>query len=475
VSFLRGLLAARGHIAFLVGLTAAVLTVRAVDRWTRTRPARGSVSASSTSSAAFARDLPLRPQAPALDARARAMATAAWSYVERNTDPRTGLAGAVKGHPLTTMWDLGSQLMGILAAEDLGLVSPQGASERLGRAVASLRRLPLGEGGLPSKVYDVRTLAMVTWEGRPAPGGIGWSALDVARLLAPLSLVAWRHPELARGVRAAVSRWSLDALVEAGALRGASRRPDGVLVRHQEGRLGYEQLAAKVLLTWGLPAGSLLDYEAHATFADVAGEPLLRDDRRPSDHGGARAPVLSEPWILDGLENGFDPVTLPVARALLRAQARRFEETGRLTAVSEDHLDRPPWFTYSAVLDGDDTWSARAADGSPAPHDFTFSTKAAVAWGVLFEGPYPERLLDAAAALVVPGEGLLAGRYDETGAPNRALSLNTNAVVLEALAYRVRGPARAATLKAPSPAPLREAEEVRGRALGLPEAPEVRR
>ena len=138
-------------------------------------------------------------------------------------------------------------------------------------------------------------------------------------------------------------------------------------------------------------------------------------------------------------------MTLPAARALLRAQERRFAATGRLTAVSEDHLDRPPWFSYSAVIDGETAWTAHAADGTPAPAALTFSTKAAVAWSVLFDGSYPDRLLAAAAELVVPGEGLYAGRYDATGEVNRVLSLNTNAVVLEALAYRVRGPARAAS------------------------------
>ncbi len=415
MTFLRGLLAARGHLAFLVGLTAAFLTVRG---------------------------LPLRGPAAALDPRERALAKAAWSYFARNTDPVTGFASSVKGHPATTMWDLGSQLLGVLAAEDLGLVHAREASELLGRALESLAHLPLCEG-LPAKVYDTRTLTMVDYDGRPAPGGLGWSALDIARVLAPLSLVAWRHPELAGAARTAVSRWRLAALSDDASLVGASRGPDGNLVLHQEGRLGYEQHAAKDLLAWGVPVAPLVDYRAHAITADVHGVPVPRDDRRPADHGGARAPVLSEPWILDALENGFDAVTLPAARALLAAQRRRFEETGRLTAVSEDHLDRAPWFSYSAVLDGDDVWSARAPDGSPAPDALTLSTKAAVAWGVLFAGDYPDRLLAAAAALVVPGEGLLAGRYDRTGEPNRALALNTNAVVLEALAYRVRGPARA--------------------------------
>ena len=62
----------------------------------------------------------------------------------------------------------------------------------------------------------------------------------------------------------------------------------------------------------------------------------------------------------------------------------------------------------------------------------------------------PERLLAAARELVVPGEGIWAGRYDATWEPNRVLSLNTNAVVLEALAYRVRGPAVRASAADPT-------------------------
>lgn len=453
MTFLRGLLAARGHVAFLAGLAAAFLTVRAVDRWTRPRLAHDALAPSGA-----ARGLPLRAPAPAQDGRERAMARAAWSYLVRNTDPATGLASTVQGYPTATLWDVGSQVMGLLAAEDLGLAPARDVSRRLARILASVGQLPLGAGELPSKVYDTRTLAMVTYDGHPAPEGIGWSALDVARLLGALSLVAWRHPELGRAAHAAVAGWRLDALTDGIALRGSARGADGALVRYQEGRLGYEQLAAKDLLAWGMPVAPLLDYAAHAAYAQVDGVTVAHDDRNPRDHGGARAPVLSEPWILDALENGFDAVTLPIARALLLVQARRFAATGRLTAVSEDHLDRPPWFSYSAILDGDERWTAHAPDGKPAPGAFTFSTKAAVAWAVLFAGQYPDRLLEAAEALVVPGEGVLAGRYDATGAPNRVLSLNTNAVILEALAYRLRGPARRASAAPAAPARTAEAK-----------------
>lgn len=438
MTFLRGLLAGRSHLAVLAGLGAAALTAGAVHRFVPEEPAAPRLSLERLGPAGG--ELPLRPRG-ALDARERALARAAWSYLVRNTDPRTGLAAAVAGHSAATLWDVGSQLLAILAAEDLGLVSGAEASARLGRALRSLAALPLCDGGLPNKAYDVRTLAMLHPDGSPAPAGAGWSALDVARALLSTSLAARRHPELAPLVRAAVKRWSLDGLSDGASLRGATRGDDGVLAPHPEGRLGYEQHAAKALLGWGVTAPSALDYRAHLAFAHLHGQAVPRDDRRPRDHGGAPAALVPEPWLLDLLEHGPDAVTLPVARALLRAQERRSAATGRLTAVSEDALDRSPWFSYSALVNGDDAWVALDADGAPAPGALTFSTKAAVAWGVLFQGDYPERLLAAAAELVVPGEGLYAGRYDATGEVNRALSLNTNAVVLEALAYRVRGPA----------------------------------
>ncbi len=435
MTFVRGLLAGRSHLAFIVGLSGAVLTVRAVDRLSQPPAPRGPLSPAGVSAA----DLPLRPPAQTLSRRERALAHAAWSYLERNTDPVTGLAPSAVGGHATTMWDVGSQLLALLAAEDLGLVSSGQAVRRLERAAGSLAAMPLFDGRLPNKSYDTHTLEMVDYAGQPAPDGIGWSALDVARVLVPLAAIPWRHPELTPLVRRVTGRWRLDALADGKSLVGASRDRDGRITTHAEGRLGYEQLAAKALLPWGVPVAPLLDYRTHLAFTDVLGVQVPHDDRTPRDHGGTQAAALSEPWVLDALENGFDAASLPLSRALLQAQRRRYLATGVLTAVSEDALDRPPWFAYSAVLNGRDRWTAVDPAGRPIPGAFGFSAKAAVGWGVLFEGDYPDRLLDAVEPLVAPGRGIYAGRYDATGQVNRALSLDTNAVVLEVLAYRVRG------------------------------------
>jgi hypothetical protein len=440
VTFLHGLLAGRSHLAILLGLGVAALTAATVRRVVPEVP----VVTRFEAAAPPAREFPLRPPGP-LDARERALALAAWSWFERNADAETGLAPAAAGHHVATLWDLGSLLLALISAEDLDLVSPAEASALLARALRSLAALPLSEGGLPNKAYDVRTLAMVRFDGGAAPGGMGWSALDVARALLSLTLAARRHPELAPLVGRVVARWRLEALSDGASLRGATRAAAGALELHQEGRFGYEQHAAKALVAWGVPAPRALDWRAHVVFTRVGGQDVPHDARRPRDHGGAPAALVAEPFLLDALEHGLDAVTLPVSRALLRAQARRSAEAGRLTAPSEDALDRPPWFSYSALVSGDETWTALGPDGAAAPGALTFSTKAAVAWGVLFEGEYPRRLLAAASELAAPGEGVYAGRYDASGEPNRALSLNTNAVVLEALAYRVRGPALRAT------------------------------
>ncbi len=434
MSFWGGLLTARSHLAFLVGLVAAIVTVHYAGKLARAdaSPAPG------LAALATHEEPSLRPSSP-LDADERLIARAAWSYFERNTDAATGLAGSVEGYPSTTMWDTGSQLMAILAAEDLGVISSDAAGLRLRRALKSLRAIPLFDRTLPNKAYDTRSLEMVGYDNRPAPNGIGWSALDVARVLVPLWIVTWRHPELTPLVRSAVSRWRLGALSDGSALVGAQRRTDGAVERYQEGRFGYEQYAAKALLPWGVPVARAIDYRAHLAFSDVLGQRIPHDDRHPRLYGGTHAAVLSEPWILDALEHGFDATTLPIARALVRVQERRFSATGKLTAISEDALDRAPWFAYSAVLNGDERWTAFAPDGTSVPQDLGFSTKAAVGWGVLFEGSYPDRLLSAARELV-DARGLYAGRYDQDGAVNRALSLNTNALVLEALAYRAHGP-----------------------------------
>lgn len=455
MGFVRGLLAARSHLAFLVGLAIALLVVQGV-RWMNREDGTGGSGGGSD----FAQTLalpqtlyPLRSTGAPLTETEQRWARSAWSYFENNTQPATGLVNSVDGYPSTTLWDTGSYLMGLLGAEVLGVVPRAEVDRRLTLLLGSLEKLPLCDGKLPNKAYNTATLEMVDYTNKPRPDCIGWSAIDVARIGVPFSVLAWERPEYTPRVRGILSRWGMDSAAAEGMLQGTDRPAGKKLVRVQEGRFGYEQYAGKSLFLLGLPVGVAMDYEASVKFSPVEGQLIAHDRRNPQQYEGTHNAVLSEPYILEGVEFGLDAVTLPLARSVLYVQQKRFARTGRLTAVSEDQLDRDPRFIYSSVITGDKPWAVFTPDGSDAEKFRILSTKTLIGWGVLFDGDYPRRLL-AAVDEMVTDRGLYAGKYEQDGSLNQVLTANTNGIVLESLAYRVHGPwLPGARKKTTSPAP----------------------
>lgn len=384
-------------------------------------------------------DLPAIPPPRALSAQELQWARLAWSYFEHNTDPATGLASAVRGFPSASLWDSGSALLALLAARDLDIVDGKEFDRRMGLALASLARLPLQGGVLPNKTYDVHTLQMTDYRNQPAPQGIGWSALDLGRLAVPLNIVAWRHPSHTDAVRRVLARWDLAALAQGGQLWGL-QPGDGTPPRPvQEGRLGYEQYAARALALLGLDLDVAADPLAHLRLVDVQGVAVPVDDRDSARHGALDA-VTSEPWMLQGLELGWTRHSRELAWRVYRAQERRYQATGMLTAVSEDHVDQAPYFVYGSVWAAGQPWAVVTTRGEPVPQLRALSTKAAFAWHALLRTPYTQELVEAVAGLNDPAAGWYAGRYEAGHNPNQSINANTNAVVLESLAYMARGP-----------------------------------
>jgi hypothetical protein len=162
------------------------------------------------------------------------------------------------------------------------------------------------------------------------------------------------------------------------------------------------------------------------------------DSRKPVDTH-AHNSIVSEPYILDGLELGGDHLSRELAWRVARAQERRFEETGIATAVSEDNIDRAPYFVYNSVFTNGRLWSAITPDGRDASSARTLSTKAAFGWNALYDTPYTRTLITRVAAMHDNSRGWYAGIYEQDGQANAAVTANTNAIVLESLAYRQAG------------------------------------
>lgn len=434
----EGLGRAKGALAFILGLCLAAFVAVKLDRQSLT-DGWGAILGS---------DAPLNTPAPPrpLTPEELAMARTAWAYFAAHTRLESGWPDSVAGVPATTIWDLSSYLLALPAAERLGLITRAEFTRRAAMALSSLERAPLFDSRLPNKVYNTITLEMTDYDGNRTEGGIGWSALDISRLLIALAALEHHAPELAPRISAVHNRFALGSMIEDGFLIGALRDPEtGETVYRQEGRTGYEEYAARGAMLAALDATSALRIEDHGALQRIFDIDVLTDDRRGGEDT-AQSYSLSEPYLLTAFEIGLDRVSRIAADRLFRAQKARFERTKIITALSEDHLDRAPYFLYATVIGNGLPWAVLDEKGRNYPALRTISTKAALGWSLLYEKTspaYAAKLLETIAPLASQ-DGWYAGIYEKDGTINKALTANTNGVILEALHFRAFGPLMAA-------------------------------
>ena len=178
--------------------------------------------------------------------------------------------------------------------------------------------------------------------------------------------------------------------------------------------------------------------DEHLMVRDVAGQPIPVDSRLHRNITPAF--TVSEPYVFDGLEFGFDARSLRFASSIYRAQEARWAETGTFTAVSETHIDEAPYFIYSSVWGGGAPWAVMTFSGDRLDSKRTISTKIAFAWDALFRTEYTKELVAKVAPLGDPEKGFPEGIYEIDGRTNSSTTTNTNAVILAALAFKAHGP-----------------------------------
>ncbi|MCK5918112.1 MAG: DUF3131 domain-containing protein [Cocleimonas sp.] len=426
----QNLVRARSHIIFMIAVSCAfglVIFLEGLNFETRVTP-------KSTLKKSF--DLAM-PAMRDLSTEEKQWATIAWKYFENNTIESTGMVNSVDSYPSTTLWDSSSYLMALISVQRLAMIEPSEFKQRVGKFLDSLVSLPLYENKLPNKVYNTESLKMVDYQNKPVEKGIGWSALDIGRLMVPLNILVWNYPEFTPKVRKITQHWDLAAVVKEGELIGALNE-NGKTAYLQEGRLGYEEYGAKAFQLVGLDVSNAIDYTTWVKFIDIHGINIPTDSRTPEKFT-AHNYVVSEPYILDGLEYGWDQVSREFSGRVYSVQKAHYEATGKLTAVSEDNIDQAPYFVYNAVFTDGKKWNAITEDGKDASEFKTLSTKAAFGWHMLYETDYTKKLMGAVSKLYDPEKGWYSGLYEKSGKPNKALTANTNGIILETLAYKQTG------------------------------------
>lgn len=382
---------------------------------------------------------PASAPADAQRALLRKSARTAWRFVSRNTSS-SGFVGATEVYHYATVWDMASTLAATWSARELGLITPAQYRGVMDRALRTLTVMPRYDSAAFNKLYDVQTGHMVDRQMRGSREGYGWSALDHGRLLTWLRIVG-TDTAYAERTRAIVARLRLDRLIVDGYLRGQDLNPrygQPLVAKtrvYGEGRIGYEQYAAEGFALWGARAPLALDFAANARPVDVLGSTVLADVRGTDV-------LTSEPFIMMGLEMGWtSPHWRALALAMLAAQESQSRHTGRLTLVSEDAVNDPPWFFYYYLLYRDGSpFVVTSPLGHLSPNFPRWvSTKAAFGYHALAPSDYTWRALQAVQPSGATGAGWTAGVYEGTTRATKSFNLNTAAVVLESAAYVARG------------------------------------
>ena len=359
----------------------------------------------------------------------------AWTYFDRFSVAATGLcvdtADVQEGyswlHRELTMWDLGSLISAVMAAHELGLLTD---ADFITRSELLVRALPVSHIGawmLPGEVISADTGASLSAD---------FNACDTGRLLNVLHELDAQP--LTRGIAAEkIARWDLEGIVVDGHVHSVvNGRPVdrfGSQCAHYTAR-GFRARGIEVASPYEVAdAASKTDRDMQLLQALIGLDPL-----------GA------EPLLLEALEMGLSAPSALLADVLFGAQRREHEQSGALVCMSEAPINREPWFTYQGlnVASSEERWTVNVTSSDPrfATPDFQreirlVNTKAAYLWAAARPCAYSTLLArhvrDRAR---LDGMGFSPGVFVATGQGMPGYSdVNTNGIVLEAIAFILRG------------------------------------
>lgn len=368
--------------------------------------------------------------------RLRDDAALAWRFFAQHSNEKTGMgAGTVQksgssfiAFEQATLWDLGSQVQGIVAAQEIGLID---AEEAGARVTAIFDHIPV-------RTIDgmrLPPLFLATDSGEVVRRG--FDICDTARTLIALAMA--RDAGLVSEAYASklFESWDIAATLRDG--RPFDHKGGGWVEAFQNHCTPYVR---RGLAGWGIEVASPYPQPDGDDNADFCMRLL---------HSVAFiGHYTTEPLLLEATELGHSAASRCLAGVLFDAQISSFETTGRLKCVSEISLHEAPWFTYQGLrvdLPGEQGWVIRAPNPDPAYDTDAFrakveaiSSKAAYLWAAHYPHPYSQRLVSLVREKArIEGLGFSVGVFTGSGEPVPGYTdINTNGVILSAIAYQLR-------------------------------------
>ncbi len=383
--------------------------------------------------------------------REMAAARIAWRYFENFTQETTGLANAVGNYPSTTLWDTASYISGLVSAYELCIIEKPEFDRRIFKLLTTFKQIKLFRNELPNKVYHTKTAAQVDYANKE--GEVGYSALDIGRFMVWMRILKNRYPYLGNTIDSVLLRWDFSNMIDADGLMHGARvdKETKATLYDQEGRLGYEEYAAKAFAAWGFNVRLAHRAEPFLT-ASIFGVQVPYDGRDPRIFHSQNY-VVTESYLQDGLEFGFD---LPhddsspeyvhsdgwraeFADRIYEVQEARFRQLGFMTARSEHNVKGPPYFTYDTIFSDGYPWNTVTPRGDYSPDHAAIAAKAAIGMWALWDTEYTDILFDAVIELYDPENGFYEGLYERGQGTIEIFTANNNGIILAALLHKVQG------------------------------------
>lgn len=373
----------------------------------------------------------------------------AWKYFENNYQPETGLLNSVDKYPTTTLWHIGDLLAAMTIAREFEFITTKDFDDRISALLEFLNKMDLFFGKLPNKAYNTQTGAMVGYDNQP--NEIGWSAIDIGRLLIWLKIIATRHPQFTEYIEKAVLRWNFCEIIGAdGTLYGGSKVQNQIKMFGEMGP-GYIDYCKMGFKVWGFVAVPKPEFDSRHRVR-IEGIEIVYDSGGAREKG-TNAPIVSGPFLLYGLEFNWDFLSeyknldsehtnsdiADLAERIYRIQEARYKRKGILTARTDHQLGKAPFYLYDSIFAGGYPWNSISDNGDVYQDLALVSTRAAFGMWSLWRTGYTSRLMQAVEELYDKDRGWYEGRYEQTGAHEKTITSSTNCFVLEALAHKSFG------------------------------------
>ncbi len=415
------LLNARSYITILLGFLLGFAIVVWVERQMPTR-------VESTAGLTLSQDFPPLPTTRELTFNEAIWARVAWQYYVNNTQPN-GLANARDAEPWFSLWSAGSYLFATMAAQQLRIITPGEFDERIAAALFSLGQLPLNPQGLPASYYHADSLQIL--------GKADSSAVGMGRLLTALQTLLWRYPQHAAEIHDLFSQWQTASLIASGETTRASLPVHHWTLATDEPRnsFGYRMYASHTLRLISSDAGlAVTNPPEGQAMIDIDG--IMVPDEGLRTPWGRQPSLVSLPYLLTGLETGFDAQSAEIAWRIMQIQQRRNSLRVRKPPISTDYAEPAPDYVND-LPNRPPVNQLSLGEAPPEQHAIT-STRSAFAWYALFRNPWSEALREQVVKLQVPGKGWQRG-LNLNNSVNSVIDADTNAVVLESLSYIAHG------------------------------------